>query len=99
MSLDCDFVPDNRIWQSYVYHEDKCWFVSTIMRGYDTYAGVTRGMETLVWEYDDKERKRGKLVGHMGGVRDHQSICRCLIATGEVLDVENETHRRFFEER
>jgi hypothetical protein len=97
MSFDCDYVTDEKLWQSYVYHNGKCWFVSTIVRNYETYVGVTRGCETLVWEYDDSERKRGKMVGHMGGVADHQAICRCLIATGEILDVNNEGHRRFFE--
>ena len=72
------------IWQSYVWYEDKCFFVSTIERNFDTYEGTMRGMETLVWEYDFETRKRGKIIYQAGGVHDHQSVCRCLIAIGMV---------------
>lgn len=87
---------NNRIWQSYVYHEGKCIFVSTIERTCDTAAGETRGLETLVWEYDDEKKERGKMIRHMGGVVDHHMICRCWIAEGEILDETDEKHERFF---
>jgi hypothetical protein len=90
--------PSLPIWKSYVYHGDKCFFVSTIDRTYETYAGYTRGCETLVWEYDDIKRERGEMIGHMGSVVDHQRICRCLIAEGVMLDENNEAHQRFLKE-
>ncbi len=90
---------DDRVWQSYVWHGEKCFFVSTINRNYDCAAvGTTRGAETLVWECDPNTRVRGQQIGHMGSVRDHQRICRCLISEGEMLDEDNERHARFFKD-
>lgn len=88
--------PDNRVWKSYVWHKDKCWFVSTIERDYDTYAGLTRGKETIVWDYDWETNERGDLIHQGGGVHDHQIICRCLISEGECPDENNPKHERFF---
>lgn len=96
MSLPNEHPEDRRVWKSYVWHNDKCFFVSTIERTYDTYAGETRGCETLVWEYDHDIGERGQQIGHMGGIEDHQRICRCLIAEGVMLDEHNESHERFF---
>jgi len=89
--------PSEKIWQSYVHHGGKCWFVSTIERDYDCQHGISRGPETLVWEWNVEKNERGELVGHMGGVRDHQQICRCLIAEGEMLDGNNPRHDRFLQ--
>jgi hypothetical protein len=91
-----DYEPNRTIWQSYVYHKDKCFFVSTIERTYDVYGGITRGLETLVWDYNDETRERGDLVYQAGGAADHQTICRCIIAEGELPDEENPKHARFF---
>ena len=52
-----EYIPEKLIWKSYVWHDGKCYFVSTIERTYDTYAGSTRGQETLVWEYDWEKSK------------------------------------------
>ncbi len=42
-----------RLWKSYVFHEDQCWFVSTIERFFETAVGEMQGLvETVVWEYD-----------------------------------------------
>ena len=37
-----------------------------------------------------------ELIGQAGGVADHQRICRCLVAEGEMLDEGNPAHVRFF---
>ncbi len=87
--------PSKPLLQSYVYNGDHCWYVSTVERTFDTAVGQTRGLETLVWEYDDKERVRGEMVGHMGGLNDHIAICRCFIAEGVMLDDNGEQHERF----
>lgn len=86
---------NEKIWQSHVWHKGKAFFVSTIFRTYETYAGESRGFETLVWIWDEQTQKRGDMIGHMGGLDHHQSICRCLIATGEMLDEHNDDHARF----
>ena len=88
--------PDNRIWKSYVWHKEKCFFVSTIDRSYETYEGSIRGIETLVWEFDWQTAERGALIYQSSGVSGHQTICRCVIAEGEMPDENNPNHERFF---
>jgi hypothetical protein len=85
-----------RVWKSYVWHGNKCFFVSTIERNYDTCEGTSRGHETLAWEYDYENKLRGKLVYEGGGVADHQRVCRCVVAEGEMPDEDNPRHARFF---
>lgn len=75
--------PNRTIWQSYVWHEGRCFFVSTIERNFATYAGNTRGPETLVWAYDWENNRRTDWLYQAAGVSDHQAICRSLIATGK----------------
>jgi hypothetical protein len=84
-------LPNIAIWKSYVYHGDKCWFVSTIERNYDTAVGVIRGKETLVWNYDEEKRERGKLIHQAEGLRDHQDICRELIRNGSLPTDDEDT--------
>ena len=86
---------DNRIWKSYVWHEEKCFFVSTIEREYDTYEGTMRGQETLAWIYDWEKSERGELIRQAGHICDHQAICRCLINYGEIPDEDDERYLRF----
>jgi len=86
---------NERVWKSYVWHKDKCFFVSTITRDYDTAAGTIRGDETLVWDYDHDKKERGDLIHQGGSVKDHQQICRCLIAEGIPPDEDNERTKRF----
>lgn len=84
------------IWQSYVWHEDKCFFVSTIERNFGTCEGTMRGMETIVWKYNFETKERGEIIYQDGsGVHDHQNVCRCLIALGIVPDENNERTARF----
>lgn len=86
---------DNRIWKSFVWHDGKCFFVSTLSRDFDTYVGTVRGEETLTWEYDWDKSERGELIGQSGGICDHQAICRCLINFGEIPDDDDERYLRF----
>lgn len=88
--------PNKPLWKSYVWYEDKCYFVSTIERTYDSYEGSHRGQETIVWEYDWDTATRGNMLLQAGHVGDHQTICRCLIAEGEIPNVNNPRHERFF---
>jgi hypothetical protein len=84
------------IWNTYVWHEGQCYFVSTIERTYDTFGGTVRGHETIVWEYDWDKLVRGKMIGQAGGVLDHQRICRCLVAEGLIPDENDDRTARFF---
>lgn len=91
-----NYTPDKPIWKSYVFFENKCFFVSTIERDYETIEGTTRGQETLVWAYDWEKRERiGEILYHGGHIVDHQATCRCLINWGEIPDEEDERWERF----
>lgn len=89
------YQPDKPIWKSYVWHNGKCYFVSTIERTYDTAAGSMRGLETIVWKYDWEKAERGSMIHQSGGVIDHQQICRCLVAEGMIPDEGNPRTARF----
>ena len=71
-----EYVPDERVIKSYVWHGERCFFVSTIRRTYDTIEGSMRGLETIVWEYDWDNSKRGEIVGQFseGGITRHQDV-------------------------
>ena len=92
-----DYTPGAPVWKSYIFFRDKCFFVSTIERDYDTYAGRSRGQETLVWAYDWEKRERvGDRILYQGGhICDHQAACRCLINWGEIPDEEDDRWQRF----
>lgn len=86
---------DSRVWKSYVWHGQKCFFVSTIERDFDVATGTVRGQETLVWEYDYESATRGALLHQAGGVHDHQQICRSLIAEGLFPNEDDPRTARF----
>ena len=90
-----DYEPDIPVWKSYVWHKDKCFFVSTIERTFDTIEGSSRGQETLAWEYDWDKKERGKLLHQAGNICDHKQICHSLIAEGEFPDEDNPKTARF----
>lgn len=58
--------PDERKLKSYVWHGDKCFFVSTIMRDSSASAYPGRFAETVTWEYDWNTNERGKIVDQDG---------------------------------
>ena len=90
--------PDKTLIQTYVFfssetQEDKAFFVSTIDRTSSSmYAG--RYAETIVWEWDSVERKRGDIVhmgeGMEGSIRTHFSICEKLYKDGTMETDEDE---------
>jgi len=58
--------PDERKLKSYVWHDDKCFFVSTIMRDSSAMNYPGRFAETMTWEYDWATNERGKIVDQDG---------------------------------
>lgn len=83
--------PDNSRAKSYVFHEDECFFISTIERDSSMPADPpSRIYETIVWEYDWKMTKRGGLLYQDGSsahnLEIHFEMCRQLHASGVYLD-------------
>lgn len=79
------------VMQSYVWHEGKCFFVSTINR--ESSAALAYGRryaETLVWEYDYEKRERGGIVGQAedseGGITAHMQTCKKFNHHGHMND-------------
>lgn len=78
---------DKRLLKSYVWHGDRCYFVSTIER--DSSAQVvppSRYNETIAWEYDWDSQERGDMVameGEGAACRQHFAVCRSLFTTGK----------------
>ena len=56
-----------------VRHEDKWFFVSTINR-LDSTDYPTTFSETMIWEWDKKENKRGKCIGEFSGCRSSSTV-------------------------
>ena len=73
--------------------EDKAFFVSTIDRQSSSMYGG-RYAETIVWEWDSVDRKRGDIVymdsGMQGYIRIHQIVCEELYKHGKILTDEDE---------
>lgn len=78
---------DTRVLKSYVWHGDKCYFVSTIERDSSacTEPPARRYNETIVWDYDWTKDARGELLGMAGDGRG-------------MIDVHLEIIRRIFRE-
>ena len=81
----------NKVMQSYVWHEGKCFFVSTIDRESSAemaYGG--RYAETMAWECNPETRERGALVVQdedaEGEIRTHVAVCQKLRVTGSMED-------------
>ncbi len=84
-------MPDTRELKSYVWHKDKCFFVSTIER--DSSATVEppvpRYHETLAWVWYWDTKKRGVIVAQDGSgeaFEQHYQICKQLFIHGEVME-------------
>ena len=78
---------NKKLAQTYVWHNDKAFFVSTINR--ECSSPLAYGhiyAETMVWEWDCKTRKRGKLIGTDECSEDsilvHQGIVERIFDTG-----------------
>lgn len=87
---------DDKIIKTYVWHADKCYFVSTIERDSSAMEGPSRYNETIVWEYRwdalEGKDKRGALLhtdGEMtGSIRGHQRIVERIYEEGEFWNQE-----------
>ena len=73
--------------QTYVWHNDKAFFVSTINR--ECSSPLAYGhiyAETLVWEWNPKTRERGKILGQDecsdGSISAHQNMVQRIFNTG-----------------
>lgn len=81
---------DERLIKSYVWHGDKCFYVSTIERDSSAMLGPGRFNETLVWEFDWDKNERNGLIGQDGGtiesLQQHFAMCERLYKTGSPVD-------------
>ena len=79
---------DDRVIKSYVWHKDRCFFVSTIERDSSAMLDSGRYNETLVWNYDWATRKGTQLCYQRdcvrGSIRQHLAICQELFDKGEL---------------
>lgn len=89
---------DNAVIKTYVWHDGKCYFVSTIER--DSSAAIIpapRFNETIVWEYDWKTATRGKMIHQEDAVKGcigvHQEIVRIIFNYGPEAIPESITSR------
>jgi hypothetical protein len=68
-----------KIIQSYVWHKNKCYFVSTITRDSSAVNYPYEFNETIVWEYDYEKRIRGKMLfqdeDFENSIEMHNLIC------------------------
>ncbi len=69
--------PDERKLKTYVFHGDKCFFVSTIIRDSSAVGYPSRYAETMTWEHDWHTNERGKCVDQDGSgdaFRQHMRV-------------------------
>ena len=70
---------NDKIIQSYVWHNGKRYFVSTIERDSSAIEYPHRYNETIVWEWDDLESARGEILlmdeDIRGSIKKHMDIC------------------------
>lgn len=80
---------DNNVIKTYVWHGDKCFFVSTISRDSSAALAFGRYNETIVWEYNWKTTERGQMLhqdeGSLGSIRTHQRIVESLFERGKAF--------------
>ena len=78
---------DTRIIKSYVWHKDKCFYVSTIDRDSSAMLGPRRFAETIVWEYTWDGAELGEMIsmhsGSEGTIFTHLQVCQFLHDTGK----------------
>ncbi|MNR08095.1 hypothetical protein D3C85_1242370 [compost metagenome] len=77
---------NKKLIQTYVYFEDKCYFVSTIDRESSSMYGG-RYAETMVWEIDPKTNERMGFLyqdeDYEGNIRTHNNVCNMIFNEGE----------------
>lgn len=83
--FDDGMKPDLKLCHSFVYFEDKCFYVSTINRDSSAMTGG-RYAETIVWEYDEATKKRGVILtqgeASEGSLHTHSKFCQLIVSTG-----------------
>jgi hypothetical protein len=82
----------DRLAKTYVWHGERCFFVSTADRDSSALAaGDVRYAETLVWEYDWSTGERGKIVAQAscapGSITTHLIVVESLNRTGKYDDL------------
>jgi hypothetical protein len=79
---------DIRIIKTFVWHGERCFFVSTIERDSSAALGPLRYNETLVWDYDYEEKTRGTLLYQEedmhGSMSRHLCVCAALHKDGKL---------------
>jgi hypothetical protein len=77
---------EDRSVKTYVWHEGRCFFVSTIDRDSSSMHSL-RFSETIIWEFDWATNKRGALLHAAsdadGSIREHLRQVTALHETGE----------------
>ncbi len=72
--------------QTYVRHDDKWFYVSTINRDCSAVESPYRYAETLVWEYNLETKLAGKLIGQFedgeNRIAQHQEVVDGLYKRG-----------------
>jgi len=81
----------NKIIQSYVHKDDKCFFVSTINRLSSAMLNAEWiYAETMVWNWDEGKHDRGELIWQGEDVKDgtntHFRACKSLLEAGVIGD-------------
>lgn len=81
-----DYTPDKRVIKTYVWHEEKCFFVSTITRPSSAGEGFPYN-ETMAWAYDWNTNERGEWIyqdgAPKGSIALHQAVVEALHKTGK----------------
>lgn len=79
----------NKVIQSYVYHGDTCFFVSTITRLDSTHSPRPFN-ETIIWECNDETKERGKMLYQLADyhhtIGEHLRACKELFENGKIRD-------------
>lgn len=70
---------NDKVIQSYVWHEGKRYFISTIERDCSAIEYPHRYNETIVWEWEEGKTERGEMLIQdediKGSIRKHLEIC------------------------
>ena len=86
---------EERVIKTFVWHDGKCYFVSTINRPSSAIYGG-RFAETIVWEYGWDERERGALIHQDEALEDcistHLRVVNNLHLTGSPKDARSADH-------
>jgi hypothetical protein len=83
----------NKLMQSYLYREGKCFFIRTVNRESSSMMGGTYA-ETMVWECDEKTNVRGAFLWQgeagKGSLHTHLAVCFRISKTGFCEEPEDD---------